>query len=147
MRCYHCRVGVLLLKQQRSGFRVKCSNEKCHCGVLFKEAIRNVKLSGKGCDRCSGGTCVAVLRVEMLGTPVPTLQVTTDATSFELCVCGHDISLVQYGVQFLRPMDMAVVPFSASELSQPYVGVKEKKHALESEVKRDLTGRGRWCGE
>lgn len=70
------------------------------------------------------------------------LRVTTDAASFELCVCGHDFTAAQHGVQFRQPMDMAVRAFSAGELARPLVGVREKRHAAESEVKRDLTDRG-----
>ena len=83
----------------------------------------------------------ALSTVDLLGVPVPTLRVTTDAASFELCVCGHDFTAAQHGVQFRQPMDMAVRAFSAGELARPLVGVREKRHAAESEVKRDLTDR------
>ena len=84
----------------------------------------------------------ALSTVDLLGVPVPMLRVTTDAASFELCVCGHDFTAAQHGVQFRQPMDMAVRAFSAGELARPLVGVREKRHAAESEVKRDLTDRG-----
>ena len=31
----------------------------------------------------------ALSTLDLLGVPVPTLRLTTDAASFELCVCGH----------------------------------------------------------
>ena len=54
MRCYACRVGELVLKAQRAGYRVRCSNEKCSCGVAFKNPVKEIKLSGQTCSRCSG---------------------------------------------------------------------------------------------
>ena len=90
---------------------------------------------------------IVMCTVDLLGVPVPTLRVSTDSACFELCVCGHDFTAAQFGVQFHQPMDMAVRAFSASELSRPLVGVREKRQVVESEVKRDLTDRtavGEW---
>lgn len=53
-RCYACRVGALVLRAQKAGYRVRCTNDKCTCGVVFKNTVREIKLSGQTCSRCSG---------------------------------------------------------------------------------------------
>ena len=149
-----CRTGrgsaVSLLRLPCGRATAARAEDDVSCVLLQHEVFLRSPVQDRSTPHCAqrqdllamlGYATMAPFTVDLLGVPVPTLSITTPTATFELCVCGHDFTAAQHGVQFRLPMDMAVRAFSPGELDRPLVGVREKRRAAESEVRRDLADR------